>query len=263
MSEIENLKLRGGSMAKPPIGIVPMHPLKGVARVFEDSAIKYAPGNYMAQGIEDAIEAYDSAELRHRLDTTPLSGLVTPESYATLDPDSGLPHIFHRIADLLIVATLMIRDGVIEADPGQGKRKRAVSAPAREPESSLNCRCMSTPIFVSADEIEQERIRESNAKPLIDFVHEAAARFDERPLYRASIEVRAELDPDAERRAQGNAHVEALKREQEALAEAKRRHECRCLTCNGRGKIYEQGLDYDCNACKGTGQRTGAEGVRW
>jgi hypothetical protein len=123
-NEVENLKLSVGA-SKPPVGIVPMHPLLGVARVLEDSAIKYAPFNYMAQGLADALEAYDSAELRHRIEETLLGGQVTPESYAAPDADSGIPHIYHRIADLMILASLMIRDGVIAADPGQGKRKVA------------------------------------------------------------------------------------------------------------------------------------------
>ncbi len=126
-----NLKLVGASATKPPLGIVPMHPLVGVSRVLEDSAMKYAPYNYMVQPVLDAIEAYDSAELRHRLASTLLGGQVTPESYAALDPDSGIPHIFHRIAGLLILASLLIRDGVISEDPGMGKRKRAAFA---EPE---------------------------------------------------------------------------------------------------------------------------------
>lgn len=122
-NEVENLKLSVGA-SKPPVGIVPMHPLLGVARVLEDSAVKYAPFNYMAQALADALESYDSAELRHRIAETLLSGQVTPESYATPDEDSGLPHIYHRIADLMIIACLMIRDGVIKADPGQGHRKQ-------------------------------------------------------------------------------------------------------------------------------------------
>jgi hypothetical protein len=128
MSAIENLKLIAGA-SKPPIGIVPMHALFGVARVLEDSGCKYAPGNFMAQSVSEACESYDSAQLRHRIKCTPLSGLATPESYAALDDDSGLPHIDHMISGLLILRTLMIRDGVLPEDPGQGKRKQNASAP--------------------------------------------------------------------------------------------------------------------------------------
>jgi hypothetical protein len=130
-NEVENLKLSAGA-SKAPVGIVPMHPLYGMARVLEDSAVKYAPYNYMALPLKDALASYDSALLRHRISCTKLGGEVTPESYASLDPDSGLPHIFHILDGLMILATLMIRDGVLPLDPGQGKRKIASLADALE-----------------------------------------------------------------------------------------------------------------------------------
>lgn len=122
-NEVENLKLRAGA-AKAPVGIVPMHTAYGESRILEDSACKYAPFNYMAQPLADALESYDSALLRHRIACTKLGGQVTPETYAELDEDSGLPHIFHMITGLKILATLMIRDGVLKLDPGPGKRKQ-------------------------------------------------------------------------------------------------------------------------------------------
>lgn len=125
-NEVENLKLRAGAN-KAPIGIVPMHALLGASRVLQDSAVKYAPGNFMAQSVADACESYDSGWLRHRILCSPLSGLVTPQTYAALDADSGLPHIDHMIAGLLILRTLMIRDGVLPEDPGQGVRYLAAA----------------------------------------------------------------------------------------------------------------------------------------
>lgn len=133
---MENLKLLGGSKDKAPLTNLPYHGLVGSSRVLQDSSIKYAPGNFMSQPIADAIEAYDSAYLRHRLSNTPLSGVVTPESFAALDEDSGLPHIDHMITGLLILRTLMIRDGVLPEDPGRGKRKRAADDAARDIEAS-------------------------------------------------------------------------------------------------------------------------------
>jgi hypothetical protein len=130
-NEVENLKLRAGA-SKAPVGIVPMHPLFGMSRVLEDSAVKYAPFNYMAQSLVDALESYDNAVLRHRILCTELGGRVTPETYAALDDDSGLPHIFHMIDGLMILATLMIRDGVLPLDPGTGKRKLASLTPQQE-----------------------------------------------------------------------------------------------------------------------------------
>ncbi len=132
-NEVNNLKLLGTSASKPPLGIVPAHGLVGAARVLEDSAIKYAAGNWIAQSADDAASAYDSAQLRHRLARTPLSSVVMAADFAALDADSGLPHIDHEITGLLILRTLMIRDGVLPEDPGQGLRKRAslvVTAPS-------------------------------------------------------------------------------------------------------------------------------------
>jgi hypothetical protein len=150
-NKVDNLKLSSGAN-KSPVGIVPMHPLLGVARVLEDSAVKYAPFNYMAQPLADALSSYDSAELRHRIECTSLGGEVTLETYATPDGDSGIPHIYHRIADLLILASLMIRDGVISADPGMGQRKRNAHAvaPIRGPADAGYRSCVPRPIEVEA-----------------------------------------------------------------------------------------------------------------
>lgn len=126
---MENLKLRSGSMAKPPLGIVPMRALVGVARVLEDGYVFYAPGNWAEQPLEDAAQAYDNGEQRHRMQSQPLNGLMTPQSLATLDADSGLPHIDHQIAGLIILRSLMIRDGVLPEDPGLGNRKRKAMQP--------------------------------------------------------------------------------------------------------------------------------------
>ncbi len=123
-NEIENLKLQAGA-AKAPLGIVPMRALVGVARVMEDAGAKYAPGNFMAQHVSDAVQSYDSAQLRHRAQCQPLSGIMTPDSFAEFDDDSGLPHIDHMIAGLLILRALLIRDGVLPEDPGIGKRAAA------------------------------------------------------------------------------------------------------------------------------------------
>ncbi len=104
--------------------MVPMRAIVGASRVYEDAGVKYAPGNFMAQSVADAVAAYDSAALRHRVQCQPLSGIVTPESFAAADEDSGLPHIDHMIAGLLILRTLLIRDDVLAEDPGVGKRAK-------------------------------------------------------------------------------------------------------------------------------------------
>lgn len=125
--QASNLKLRLNGPSKPPLTLVPYHALVGVARVLEDSEIKYSPQNYIEQSLADAAAAYDSAQLRHRLASTPLAGGITPESLAAIDADSGLPHIDHMISGLLILRLLLIRDGLLAEDPGPGRRKRAES----------------------------------------------------------------------------------------------------------------------------------------
>lgn len=272
-----NLKLRGASATKPPIGIVPMHPLVGVARVLEDSATHYAPFNYMAQPVLDALEAYDSAELRHRLASTLLGGQVTPESYAALDPDSGIPHIYHRIAGLLILASLMIRDGMLAADPGMGKRKRAsfgaakaeatpiaVRLAAREMERAASFHMATTPGDAPSD---LAGLAAREAVPSVPRVSKAIGEpggWYTCQEHQSDTCVHAPDDPDAARRAAADAHLEQLKRDQVAQSEQRRRWENRCMPCNGTGQIAhdpdERGTCYKCN---GTGQRTGAEGVSW
>lgn len=334
-----NLKLRGASATKPPLGIVPMHPLVGVARVLEDSGIKYAPFNYMTQPTIDALEAYDSGELRHRLASTLLGGQVTPESYAALDPDSGIPHIYHRIAGLLILASLMIRDGLLSADPGMGKRKRAAfegtqrprptvgdNYPLGEPGGWYTCKEHGSDKCLHAPEPEKLKLDTSDphTAAVFETCKQAAAEVASWPAWKRGeysepkttdycarcgespesgshlphgheyVDPRPDLrglaeriatrelparddaptstpalperdDPDAARRAAGDAHVEQLKREQATLAEQKRKWEQRCLLCNGTGKIENDPEERNmrCYRCNGTGQRTGAEGVRW
>lgn len=289
---VGNLKLQGASMSKAPLGIVPMHPLKGVSRVFEDSDVKYAPGNFMEQACADALAAYDSADLRHRLESMPLSGRVTPESYATLDPDSGLPHIFHRISDLLIIATLMIRDGLIPEDPGMGKRKRASLEPAPVVGTftqEAKAGTLTTVAFNSApypediaqlvrSKLEAYSGRASTSVTVfgtrsVDRSHWHAAMIDEEPARVRIVDGTCEIDfyerevkpdPDAERRAAAEANLVKLQATAQELAMAKERHEWRCLSCNGSG-IVASAQEYateQCNNCKGTGQRTGAEGMK-
>lgn len=208
---IENLKLVGSSARKAPLGIVPMHGLVGVSRVLEDSGVKYSPGNFMAQSVGDAVESYDSAQLRHRLQCTPLSGLVTPATYAALDDDSGLPHIDHMLAGLLILRTLMIRDGMLPEDPGIGKRKQAASAPKISNPSDPGYRYAYQPLPVPSTA-------------------------EDRPMPSTVDGPFAELrDPDAARRAAAEDSLRKLEAEQRAATEAKAQRD-RDVAMNGRAR---------------------------
>lgn len=119
-NQVENLKLSGASASKPPLGELPYRALIGAARVMACGARFYAEGNWIAQSAADAARAYDNALMRHRVLCTPLTGYATPETYAALDEKSDLPHIDHMIAGLLILRTLLIRDGYLPEDPGFG-----------------------------------------------------------------------------------------------------------------------------------------------
>lgn len=256
----QNLKLIGASATKPPLGNVPDHALVGVSRVLEDSAVKYAPGNFLAQPIEDAIEAYDSGWLRHRLRCRPLSGVVNAAAYAALDDDSGLPHIDHMIAGLIILRTLMIRDGVLPEDPGMGKRKRASFEASRMVEASYHMGIVPGDVpplpSLADDDAPNEALRRLASRIAHDYP---------KPLTGSDWYTCQEHnsdtclhDPDTDRRLAAERNLEQLKVDQARAAEEKRKWEHRCLACNATGKTDDE----ICYRCKGTGERTGAEGVR-
>lgn len=256
-----NLKLRGASMTKPPLGIVPMRGLVGVSRVLEDGYVHYAPGNWAEQPLDAAAQAYDNAEQRHRAQSQPLNGLMTPESLATIDPDSGLPHIDHQIAGLVILRSLMIRDGVLPEDPGMGKRKRARLDDERAREASYH---MGTAPGDAPSLDERKRTRETQCTS-----SECAIR----NTCTGSGACPKPVDPDAARRAAADANVEQIKRDAAKLADSKREWDQRCLECapwRGLAKVGYTVEDAEgaavhvqCKSCKGTGLRTGAEGVSW
>jgi hypothetical protein len=101
---------------KVPLSLVPSHALVGAARVFAYGARKYGPGNYLnATPDGETCERYRSAWLRHDSDLQLPNGLVTPDSLRELDPESGLPHIDHMIAGLIMLRTIL---GI--GDPGVG-----------------------------------------------------------------------------------------------------------------------------------------------
>lgn len=109
------------AQGKAPLGLVPAQALIGPARVYGYGARKYAPGNYYNATLDDgAGQRYVSAALRHLAEMQLPSGLHTPESLATLDPESGLPHLDHVICGLLMLRTIMVKGGALPVDPGVG-----------------------------------------------------------------------------------------------------------------------------------------------
>lgn len=122
-AEIDN-KLRTAG-AKPDLAIIPMEALLGTARVLTWGGLEYAPGNFHAAHLSDgAGPRYISAGMRHLMGIQLPSGLHTELSLATLDDKSGLPHIDHAIASLLILRSIITKCAALPADPGPGKNPK-------------------------------------------------------------------------------------------------------------------------------------------
>lgn len=107
---------------KPPLLLIPLLYLYGVARVFAYGVKKYALGNWHRATLDDgAGERYLSATTRHMAAMQNADGTVTPASLAALDDESGLPHIDHAICGLIMLRGIMVKCGALPADPGEGK----------------------------------------------------------------------------------------------------------------------------------------------
>jgi hypothetical protein len=103
---------------KCPLGLIPLRVLKGPARAFEHGAAKYAPGNYIGGTTDNgAPQRYASAALRHLSDLQGLSGLF--DNLTAADRESGLPHLDHAIASLVMLRAILQDEGVLSEDPGQ------------------------------------------------------------------------------------------------------------------------------------------------
>jgi hypothetical protein len=118
---VSDMKIKG-EVGKPPLATVPKCSLIGASRVFAHGAAKYEPGNFIQGRVADgAIERYANAAERHLEGMQNGNGTWTASNVTALDADSGLPHIDHLICSLLILRAILIKDGVMPADPGAGK----------------------------------------------------------------------------------------------------------------------------------------------
>jgi hypothetical protein len=125
---------------KPRLGLIPRKALIGVARVFGYGAEKYAPGNFLTATLDDgAGERYSSGLERHLSEMQGMNGLYTPGSLASIDEESGLPHIDHAICGLLMLRAIATKDGALPVDPGEGAEPpKAVTGGVDVP---LGCQC--------------------------------------------------------------------------------------------------------------------------
>lgn len=146
---------------KAPLDLVPLRSLVGVARVLAHGNTKVIDGKRRAPGdfIERPLDGvFFASYLRHTMELQLLNGTVTKESLAARDKDTDLPTIDHAICNLLIMRTMLIRDGLLPEDPGPGRVvsreaaaeffKAAETPPdgwqSLRPREQINCRCAVT-----------------------------------------------------------------------------------------------------------------------
>lgn len=108
-TELADLKIKTAA-GKVPLQLLPLWALKGLARVFEYGAKKYAPGNWILARDQEAIDRYIGAALRHIAEMQLDAKL--------LDRESGLPHIDHAIASLVMLRGILIQHHDLDEDPG-------------------------------------------------------------------------------------------------------------------------------------------------
>ena len=84
-----NIKADAG---KPPMGDLPLTALRVVSRVFGHGNAKYEQDNWAKKDVA-TLRRYAGACLRH---------LEARQRGERIDPESGLPHLAHAIASLLI-----------------------------------------------------------------------------------------------------------------------------------------------------------------
>ena len=123
----DDLKIKTAA-GKVQLNMMALRALKGCTRVFTFGGKKYKVGNYLKATMADGAGArYMGALLRHMADLQGLDGQFTPESLANLDPESGLPHIDHMLCGLIMLRAIMIKDGVLAEDPGEGLEPPSVA----------------------------------------------------------------------------------------------------------------------------------------
>lgn len=135
--------------SKVPLNLIPLHALKGLARVFGFGAKKYAPGNYYTASDVEIANRYIGGLLRHIADAQLPNGLFDWSSLSSLDVESGLPEIDHALCGLIMLRALAIKHGALPADPGIGNEP---TTPAQR--AMLECRELPTEALVREARVE-------------------------------------------------------------------------------------------------------------
>jgi hypothetical protein len=101
--------------SKPPYELLPQLALAGASRGLQHGDAKYGTGNYMeAPRSADTVKLYVAAIYRHLAEIQGADGKW--EGIHSKSEDSGIPHIHHAMADMMILAAIF---GI--GDPGQSK----------------------------------------------------------------------------------------------------------------------------------------------
>lgn len=117
----EDLKIKTAA-GKAPLQMLPLRAYIGPGRVTQYGRKKYAPGNYLRATLGDGCgERYAGAALRHLAAMQEDNGLWTRESLGRLDVESGLPELDHAICSLIMLRSILVKEGVLAEDPGEGK----------------------------------------------------------------------------------------------------------------------------------------------
>lgn len=104
---------------KPPMHMLPLRWLVGLARVFAFGATKYGRENYYASADDDdTADRYTSGVLRHLMAMQTEGGSYTAASCAAIDLESKLPHLDHAIAGLVMLRARLCKRGALQQDPG-------------------------------------------------------------------------------------------------------------------------------------------------
>lgn len=110
------------SAKKIPLSMVPLWALRGVARVFGFGGKKHGKGNYYRATLADgAGERYLGGAIRHLMELQESDGTYTAKSLASIDDESGLPHLDHAMCGLLMLRQILTKENALSGDPGEGK----------------------------------------------------------------------------------------------------------------------------------------------
>jgi hypothetical protein len=161
MKRVGDMKHGLTSSARPKLSIVGRNAQVYTCRAMEYGAAKYARGNYHGDppdGVSkpDRMLGYVDAAIRHLTEVAQAVNVakgtggdeyvafrVTDDVSGGGFPASGLPHIAHALASLMVLVEVGVQDGILPADPGQPWAKAAEGLPQKDDPASERARVAS------------------------------------------------------------------------------------------------------------------------